>query len=213
MRLRRKTGVKERLEEMKDFVLNSPGGIKGRWREVFANDNPLQVELGAGKGSFITIMAKLNPGTNFVGLERVPDIIIDAAVKRKIMNLPNLFLLLADVEHLDSFFAEGEVDRIYLNFSDPWPKKRHEKRRLTHRLYLEKYKTILKKGGEIHLKTDNADFFEFSLLSLAEVGFSLQRITWDLHKSSCEENVMTEYEKKFAEMGKPICRCEAVSPR
>ena len=212
MRLRRKTGVQGKLEEMKEYILTDPGPIKGRWRELFANDNPLQVEIGTGKGNFITAIAKLNPGINYLGLEKVPAVIIDAALKKKQMNLPNLFLLLAPAEQLDTFFATGEIDRIFLNFSDPWPKKRHEKRRLTYRLFLEKYKTVLKKGGEIHFKTDDANFFEYSLLSMAEAGFSLQRITWDLHNSAFAENVMTEYEEKFAGMGKPICRCEAITP-
>ena len=212
MRLRHKSGVLCKLEEMKEFVFTDPVERKGRWRELFGNDYPVRVELGVGKGSFITTMARLNSDVNYVGLERIAGIIIFAALKRKQMDLKNLVLIQADVAQLDSFFAPGEVDRIYLNFSDPWPKKRHEKRRLTYRLFLEKYKRVLKSGGEIHFKTDDADYFEYSLMSFTEAGFSLRRITCDLYNSPYMDNVMTEYEQKFVKLGKPICRCEAVSP-
>lgn len=213
MRLRHKSDVSDQLEEMKDFVFTSPDQKKGSWRELFKNDYPLRVELGVGKGGFITAMAKLNCEVNHVGIERVANIIAAAAVKRKQLDLSNLFLVWTDVEQLESFFAAGEVDRIYLNFSDPWPKKRHEKRRLTSRLYLDKYKKILKSGGEIHFKTDDADFFEYSLMSFAEAGFSLRRITRDLAASPWEGNILTEYEQKFMMMEKPICRCEAITPQ
>lgn len=214
MRLRRKAGVHRKLEEeIKEFINNEPAGKKGGWSEFFGNEHPLQVEIGIGKGSFIIKSALLNRNINYVGLERIAGIIVAAATKKKQLDLPNLFLLLADAQQIDTFFAPGEVDRIYLNFSDPWPKKRHEKRRLTSPLYLDKYKTVLRKGGEIHLKTDDVNFFEYSLLTLVKAGFSVGRITYDLHKHACENNIRTEYEEKFAGMGKPICSLQAVSPQ
>jgi tRNA (guanine-N7-)-methyltransferase len=157
-------------------------------------------------------MSKKFPNINFLGIERVEDIIYKAACRKEIQERPNVKLILADVENLSFYFNQMEIERIYLNFSDPWPKKRHEKRRITHPHFLSVYKKLLKKGGEVFLKTDNEDFFEFSLFSAVESGYSVQKITYDLHKTTFADNVMTEYEQKFAAAGKPICRCEAITP-
>ncbi len=211
MRLRRKTNIQEKLEQMAGFVFTEPTALSGGWRNIFGNNRSLHVELGTGKGAFITETAAVNPEINYVALEKVPDIIYEAALKRKLSGLENIYLILDDVELLPYYFKPVEVARIYLNFSDPWPKTRHEKRRLTHRRFLEVYKAILKADGEIHLKTDNAVFFEYSLLSLAEAGFSLRHITYDLHRTYEPENqIMTEYEKRFVSLGQPIYRCEAI---
>lgn len=212
MRLRRVSHITEKLAALGDRVVSEPEKLKGKWREKFESNYPLHLELGTGKGTFLARMAEKNPQINYIGLERVPDIIYRAALKNEVARLPNLRLVLADAEHLACYFQANEVDRIYLNFSDPWPKKRHAKRRITHPRFLLVYRHILKEGGEIFLKTDNLDFFEFSLLSLAASGFSLQKITYDLH-AGLSENIMTEYEQKFASEGKPICRCEAISPK
>lgn len=209
MRLRRLTNINEKLAQMNGLIIEDPAAVKEKWQEVFNNEYPLHLELGTGKGTFIQTMAQRNPRINFIGVERVPDIIYKAARKISAQKPANLRLIMADAEFLPTCFSPGEIERIYLNFSDPWPKKRHEKRRLTSASFLEIYKVLLKKGGEIFYKTDNVDFFEYSLQSLVDSGFSLQKITWDLHRTPPEDNVMTEYEQKFVEQGKPICRCEA----
>lgn len=210
MRLRKKPGVINKLEEMKELVVPDPQVHKGKWHAVFGNTNTLHLELGTGKGTFITTLAGMNPELNYLGVEKVPDILFIAAQKAIAQGLPNLRFLHMDVENLIYIFEDGEVDRIYLNFSDPWPKKRHSKRRLTHRRFLELYKKVLKKPGEIHLKTDNQGFFEFSLNEFAEMGFRLRNITFDLHNSGFSGNIMTEYEEKFRQLGQPIYRCEAL---
>ncbi|PKM86379.1 MAG: tRNA (guanosine(46)-N7)-methyltransferase TrmB [Firmicutes bacterium HGW-Firmicutes-12] len=212
MRMRRTANINEKLNKMSNYIVFEPEGIKGKWHELFGNENPIHLELGMGKGSFISVMSKRYPDINYLGLERVEDIIYKAACREEIQESPNVKLLLADVENLPFYFNQMEIERIYLNFSDPWPKNRHEKRRITHPRFLDIYKKLLKKGGEIFLKTDNEDFFDFSLLSIVETGYSLRKITYDLHKTNFAENVMTEYEQKFAAVGKPICRCEAITP-
>ena len=214
MRLRRKTNIQEKIEQMAGFIFTEPIAANGRWQNIFGNNLPLHVELGTGKGAFIAAAAAMNPDINYVALEKVPDIIYEAGLKRKMFNLKNLHLILDDVELLLYYFKPNEVERIYLNFIDPWPKTRHEKRRLTHRHYLDMYKSILKTDGEIHLKTDNIPFFDYSLLSLVDAGFSLGHITYDLHNTNQPDKiVMTEYETRFALLGQPICRCEAIKPQ
>lgn len=209
MRLRKKPGVREKLLRQSQLVFDEQTELKGGWSEIFGNNNPLYVELGTGKGNFISTMAQKYPQINFIGVEKVPEV-LNAAVKKILpLQLGNIRLLLIDINMLTSFFLPGEVHRFYLNFSDPWPKTRHAKRRLTNRDFLEIYKGILHKEGQVHLKTDNLVFFEYSLSEFVEVGFSLQKITYNLHQEGLEENVQTEYEQKFSSLGKPICRCEA----
>jgi len=212
MRLRRKPGITDKLDNMRELVLPDPHQYRSHWNRLFANDHPLHLELGTGKGGFISGLAKLNPSVNYIGVERVPDILYLAALKLAEEEMPNVRLLMVDAEYLLDIFAEGEVNRLYLNFSDPWPKARHAKRRLTHPNFLALYRRLLPPGGEIHLKTDNPDLFEYSLLSLAQEGFSLRRITYDLHHSPVQDNVMTEYEKRFSDLGQPIYRLEAITP-
>ncbi|MDX9872988.1 MAG: tRNA (guanosine(46)-N7)-methyltransferase TrmB [Clostridia bacterium] len=212
MRMRRLAGIDRKLEKLAGRIYFRPEEMKGRWAEVFGNDRPLHLELGSGKGSFLGGMALKYPDVNFLGLERVPEIIHKAANHPVVRERPNARLILADGEYLSYYFAEGEIARIYLNFSDPWPKKRHEQRRLTHPRFLELYQRILRPGGEIFLKTDSPDFLGFSLQSFVTCGYSLQKITRDLHKSAFFDNVLTEYEQKFSGHGQPICRLEAIAP-
>ena len=211
VRLRRKQGIEEKFKDISGFILDKPEALKGKWKEYFGNDNSLYVEIGMGKGNFIKNMANKEKNINFIGIDRVPEILYNAS-KEGITELANLRLLYIDVAYLESYFEAGDIDRIYLNFSDPWPKNRHAKRRLTSSDLLKKYKLLLKKDGEIHFKTDNLDFFKYSVTQFDIEGFSLRRMTYDLHNSGFEGNVMTEYEMKFASMGCPICRCEAINP-
>lgn len=212
MRLRRKPGVLEKLESFDGLVLSNPHHYRGKWDRVFCSNKPIHLELGTGKGGFISSISQLNPEVNYVGIERVPGIIYQAAVKIAGESRSNVRLIVADAGHLPEIFARGEISRIYLNFSDPWPKKRHAKRRLTHPFFLQIYRELLPPGGEIHLKTDNQNFFEYSLDSIAESGLSLGRICYDLHHSCITDNVMTEYEKRFSDLGQPIYRLEAYTP-
>ncbi|VBB05265.1 s-adenosyl-l-methionine-dependent methyltransferase [Lucifera butyrica] len=210
MRLRRKAWIGEAIKEYSDLVilLQSGNAYQGRWREILGRDAPLHVELGTGRGTFITDLAALHRSTNFIGMEAVPDVLYNAAQKAQFRELNNLKLLLADVNNILDIFAPGEVNRLYINFCDPWPKRRHAKRRLTHAGFLAKYKVILALGGELFFKTDNIKLFEFSLNQFADMGLSLGNITFDLHNSSYEGNIMTEYEAKFSALGQPIYRCE-----
>ncbi len=208
MRLRRKPWAKDMLKAHPEYVIPEPERYKGKWNEVFGNDNPIHLEVGTGKGKFITEMAKLHPHINFIGVELYDSVIVSALKKLLETELPNVKLLQVNAKDLRNFFAKGEVSRIYLNFSDPWPKKRHEKRRLTHKNFLEIYEDILIDKGEIHLKTDNQAFFEYSLLSFSAYGLLLKDISLDLHNSDFEGNIMTEYEEKFSEKGNRIYRCE-----
>jgi tRNA (guanine-N7-)-methyltransferase len=193
------------------MVVTNPQIYKGRWMEFFKAAAPLHVELGTGKGNFITTLARNNPNINYLGIEMKPEALVSALFKGADLEAQgNLGLLLFNVNHILDAFAPGEVDRLYINFCDPWPKKRHAKRRLTHHQFLNRYRQILKPGGEIHLKTDNEALFEFSLNEFSEYGFRLRNITFDLHRSEYTENIMTEYEQKFAEQGMRIYRCEAI---
>lgn len=209
MRLRNKPWADEKLSEFSHFVIANPEEQKGKWRDVFGNDNPLYIEVGSGKGRFITEMAKAHPNVNFIGIEVYKSVIV-AALDRVIeADIPNLKLLNVDAADLRDYFAKGEVDRLYLNFSDPWPKTRHAKRRLTYKTFLSIYEDILPKNGEIHFKTDNQGLFESSLKSISEYGMLLSYVSLDLHNSDFEGNIMTEYEEKFSKLGSRIYRMEA----
>lgn len=187
-----------------DLVIQNPEQHKGKWREVFGNENPLHLEVGMGKGQFIRDMAIKYPDINFIGVEVVPSVLVKAIRKIEPEALPNVKLLCVHAEQLANIFAEGEVDQLYLNFSDPWPKKRHEKRRLTYQTFLMVFKQILRPNGEIHLKTDNQGFFEYSLVSMTRFGMELLDVSLNLHKRLDQSNVMTEYEERFARLGHPI---------
>lgn len=207
MRLRNIPGSKEVIAES-DYVIQNPEECKGRWKEVFGNNNPVQIEVGMGKGRFSMDMARLHPDRNYVGIEMYDSVLLRAVQKREELEeeISNLYFIRMDARNLPEVFDEGEVDRIYLNFSDPWPKERHAKRRLTSRQFLEKYDKILAPEGVVEFKTDNRDLFEFSLEEVGEANWILAEHTFDLHHNEkmMEGNVMTEYEEKFSSMGNPI---------
>ncbi len=193
--------------ETSPFVEHDPKACRGRWVERFGNNNPIRIEVGMGKGKFITTLAKLNPDINHIGIERADSVLYRALQKQQELQIPNLVLLLLNADELALVFAPEEVDCIYLNFSDPWPKDRHAMRRLTSQRYLNIYKQILKKDGRIEFKTDNKGLFEYSLESALAAGWSVRDVTFDLHNSEyAQGNVMTEYEERFSSEGNPICR-------
>lgn len=208
MRLRHVKNANERLaQNERDFVAN-PALYKGKWNTVFGNDNPIHIEIGMGKGQFLTKLAELNPNINYIGIEKFTSVLLRASEKLETLDLTNVRIINVDALMLNEYFAEGEIAQIYLNFSDPWPKNAHAKRRLTSNRFLPVYQNILKKDGEIHFKTDNRLLFEFSLESMNEYGMKLQNISLDLHHSDYEGNIMTEYEERFSQFG-PIYRLEA----
>lgn len=209
MRLRKVKNAPEILNNNKDIVILEPQIYKGKWNSLFKNNNPIHIEVGMGKGQFIINNAKLNPDVNFIGIEVVESVMVRAIEKLRKENLTNVYFICENANVLDEIFDKGEVDRIYLNFSDPWPKNRHEKRRLTYSKFLEVFKKILIKNGEIHFKTDNQGLFEYSLVSMSKFGMLLNYVSLDLHKSDIENNVMTEYEERFNKLGQRIYRLEA----
>ena len=213
-RVRKQPGTREALLEYAPVVVLEPQLYRGNWQTCFDNAQPVQVEIGMGKGRFISTMARQNPEINFIGVEVIEEVLLDA-VKR--MNrsggVPeNLRLVWINAAMLQELFADGEIDRFYLNFSDPWPKSRHKKRRLTHASFLSQYAAILKPGGQVHFKTDNQGLFEFSLNEFSACHWQLQNIQLDMYSKLPEGNVATEYETKFHEKGEPIYRLEAIKP-
>lgn len=218
MRLRGRKGIREDIENQKDLVILNPKDYKGKWAEYFGNDKPIYVELGMGKGTFISQMSLKYPDCNFIGIDMYDELIRKASQKARafrdeleIEGTDNLALVLFNIEHIEKIFEPAELERIYLNFSDPWPKKKHARRRLTHYRFVEKYQQILNKRGEIHFKTDSETLFEFSLNSFADMGLRMRNISLNLHREgNPEDNVMTEYEKKFSEKGMNIHRVEVV---
>lgn len=209
MRVRNRKGATELLEAHPQYVILNPADAKGRWREIFGNDHPIHVEVGSGKGAFVSGMAKANPNINYIGIDIQKSVLSYALDKVLATDVPNIKLLWVDGSDLTDYFEEGEIDRLYLNFSDPWPKKRHEKRRLTYQSFLATYQQILPENGEIHFKTDNRGLFEYSLVSFSQYGMKLKGVWLDLHASDFEDNVLTEYEQKFANKGQVIYRVEA----
>lgn len=208
MRVRHKPWAKEKIEQHPELVIPAPETHRGNWSRLFQNERPIHIEVGTGKGRFITEMAKSHPDINYIGIELEPSIIITALDLLLEDEVPNAKLLNTNGQDLRKFFATGEISRVYLNFSDPWPKKRHEKRRLTFSSFLDIYGDIMPEGGEIHFKTDNRGLFEYSLKSFSQYGLLLKEISLDLHNSDVQGNIMTEYEEKFSAMGHPIYRCE-----
>ncbi|MFD2213610.1 tRNA (guanosine(46)-N7)-methyltransferase TrmB [Metabacillus endolithicus] len=209
MRLRNKPWAGEFIAEHSDYAISNPENYKGKWHEVFGNQNPIHIEVGTGKGQFLAGMSQQNPNINYIGIELFDSVIVAAIQKAVDKQLSNFKLLNVNAKNLTEYFDQGEIDRVYLNFSDPWPKVRHAKRRLTYKSFLQMYENVLVKGGEIHFKTDNQGLFEYSLISFSEYGLRLKYISLDLHKSDFEGNVMTEYEEKFSEKGQRIYRVEA----
>lgn len=213
MRVRKRKGAEGYLKEHPEYVVTNPEQAKGNWKAVFGNDNPVHIEVGSGKGRFITGMAAKNPDINYIGIDIQLSVLSYALDKVLASGLPNVRLLLVDGSSLTNYFADGEVDLMYLNFSDPWPKTRHEKRRLTYKSFLETYQQILPPKGEIHFKTDNRGLFEYSLASFSQYGMILKQVWLDLHATADEDNVMTEYEEKFSNKGQVIYRVEAYFPK
>lgn len=208
MRMRKKKHCDERMERCGSLV-KEPSGMKGSWKKEFGNDNPVHMEIGCGRGNFIVGMAKMYPNINYIAAERVTSALVVAMEKACDAGIENVRFISADAQYLADFFKKDEIDRIYLNFSDPWPKKKRAKRRLTHKNFLDVYKKILVSDGAVYFKTDNKSLFEFSLNSFSEEDFKLKNITFDLHNSDFEGNIMTEYEEKFSSAGMPIYRVEA----
>ena len=209
MRVRNRKGATELLEAHPQYVILNPADAKGRWQEIFGNDHPIHVEVGSGKGAFVSGMAKANPEINYIGIDIQKSVLSYALDKVLATAVPNIKLLWVDGSDLTDYFEDGEIDRLYLTFSDPWPKKRHEKRRLTYQSFLATYQQILLENGEIHFKTDNRGLFEYSLVSFSQYGMKLKGVWLDLHASDFEDNVLTEYEQKFANKGQVIYRVEA----
>ena len=209
MRLRNVPGARETIIE-NQFSIQQPEQMKGKWEEVFQNDHPIHIEVGMGKGQFITTLAQQNPNINYIGIEKYSSVLVRALEKADAMETQpeNLRFIRMDAENICNMFAKHEVDGIYLNFSDPWPKDRHAKRRLTSQTFLGRYDKILKPEGHVEFKTDNKDLFQFSLEQVEPAGWHLDAFTWDLHHDETlnQGNVMTEYEQKFSSMGNPICK-------
>ena len=212
MRVRNRADARERLENS-PVVFLQPKDNKGKWKEIFGNDNPIHLEIGSGKGKFIHTLAEKHPEINFIAMEAQPTVLTFLLDKVEETHRKNLKLISGNAEDLLEYFAEGEVDQLYLNFSDPWPKKRHAKRRLTHADFLKAYEQVLPLEGEIHFKTDNRGLFEYSLSSFSQFGMILKQVWLDLHQVEFEGNVMTEYEEKFSAKGYPIYRVEAIFPK
>ena len=205
MRLKNVPGAREAIAAS-DLVIKDAESIKGKWREYWGNDKEIHIEVGMGKGRFMMGMAKANPHINYIGIEMYSSVLYRAVQKLELEPLENLKFLLLDAKDIANVFEKGEVDRIYLNFSDPWPKDRHAKRRLPSRQFLARFDQILKDGGVIEFKTDNKDLFAFAEEEVEPAGWKILEITYDLHNDEkmCEGNIMTEYEEKFSSMGNPI---------
>ena len=211
MRLRNVPGARD-VMAANEYVFTEPEGMAGTWSQVFGNSNPIHIEIGMGKGRFITTLASMNPDINYVGIEKYSSVLLRAVEKQDELNLPNLRFIRMDAENITSVFGKEEVDRIYLNFSDPWPKDRHAKRRLTSRQFFARYNEILKSTGRVEFKTDNRPLFDFSVEEVNEAGWKLSVCTYDLHNDAklMEGNVMTEYEERFSSQGNPICKLVAI---
>lgn len=205
MRLRNIPGSRDVIAES-EFVVHEFKEAKGKWSEVFGNSNPIRIEVGMGKGRFLYELAQSNPDINYVGIEKFSSVLLRAIQKQEENPLGNLKFIRMEAEEIAEVFGPGEVDRIYLNFSDPWPKDRHAKRRLPSRQFLARYDQFLKPDGVIEFKTDNKDLFDFALIEVKEAGWKIEALTYDLHSDELmnEGNVMTEYEERFSSMGNPI---------
>lgn len=208
MRLRKVKNALDKLSLNKNYYIENPVELKGKWNQVFGNDNPIHIEIGCGKGQFISKLASINPDINYVAIEKYDSVLLRCLEKVEELNLPNLRLAIIDANMLTDYFENKEINRIYINFSDPWPKYAHRKRRLTYTTFLDSYKCILKDDGEVFQKTDNRKLFEFSLESFNNNGWLLSNISLDLHKDDYKDNITTEFEDKWSKLG-PIYRLEA----
>lgn len=207
MRLKHVKGAEEYIASS-DHVIQDFKEHKNQWKLIFGNDNPIHIEIGMGKGQFLMELASRNPNINYIGIEMYSSVLIRAVQKKEELELPNLFFILMDATEITEVFGEKEIDRIYLNFSDPWPKARHAKRRLPSRQFLQRFKVILKDEGQIEFKTDNQDLFEFALEEIEPGGFKEVAVTHDLHHNEemNDGNIMTEYEERFSKLGNNICK-------
>lgn len=210
MRLRKKPWIETAIRDYQQLVeLEDPSPRRGHWRDLFPGQNQLHLEIGCGKGSFLADLSEQNPDTGFIGIESQLGVIYYAVLKAHEREAHNLHFIHGDAARLTDWFADGEVDQLYLNFSDPWPKNRQAKRRLTHRDFLAVYRQIIKPGGHLLLKTDNQALFAFSLEEFAAAGLVMEHVSWDLHSSGLPNPAMTEYEMKFSRLGQAICFCQA----
>lgn len=219
MRMRKKKNLEARLEEVKEYILHTECEDKDfekdvekrlfDYEAVFGNSNPVRLEIGCGKGQFICEMAKRNPDVNFIAVEKIKNVIVAACEKAKEEGLTNVKFIAGCAEYLPRFIPENSVELIYLNFSCPFPKAKYARHRLTHRFFLEIYRKLLTEKGEIHQKTDNMHFFEFSLEEYSAAKYTIKNLSLDLHNSGFEGNIVTEYEKRFSDLGQPIYRVEA----
>lgn len=207
MRLRNIPGSQEIIDNS-SLVIKEAEREKGAWNTLFGNENPIHIEVGMGKGKFLMTLAEQNPDINYIGIERYTSVLLRALQKMEENPLPNLLFLCMDAADLEKVFAEGEISKIYLNFSDPWPKDRHARRRLPSREFLTRYDKILTKDGRLEFKTDNRALFDFAMEELEPAGWTAECFSYDLHadKEMMKGNVMTEYEEKFSSMGNPICK-------
>ena len=207
MRARKKPWAQAEFE-INNLLIENPEAHKNNWRGYFGGDAPIFLEIGCGKGRFVTESAALNPGVNFLALERERQIIVSGMRRARENNLTNIGFILADVSRLPLFFAENEINKIYINFCDPWPnRKKWARRRLTHKNFLDMYRPIL--DGRIHFKTDDAELFDFSLGQFSENGWTVENVSRDLHSGKIPEIIMTEYEEKFFNKNIPVMYCEA----
>lgn len=204
MRLRYVKGARELIEQHPQYIIDNQDQNQLDPRELFGTPQPLHLEIGMGKGHFVHTLAKQTPQVNFIGIEKFDSAIVKALYKVLEEPLPNLYLLRTDAEDLSVLFEARSIGRIYLNFSDPWPKARHAKRRLTHPRFLRMYETLLETAAEIHLKTDNDDLFAYSLETMEAYGMEILEVNYDLHRDGSCGIIMTEFEEKFTEKGVPI---------
>ncbi len=209
MRMRKMRNLEPRMERCSAYRIADPAALRGQWRSRMPGCQALWVELGCGKGKFTAELAAANPDTLVIAVERCREAMVVAMEKARDMGLTNVFYIDMDVSNLGDVFAPGEIDRLFLNFPDPWPRKKNGKRRLTHRAFLEAYCRALRPGGEIHFKTDNGALFDFSLEEFAFCGLEVKNLTRNLHGNGMV-GITTGYEEKFCAQGVPICRCEVV---
>ncbi len=214
MRLRKVKYAADLIELHPEYVVAEPENYKGKWLTLFKTSQPIELEIGCGKGKFIYEKAKANPHSNFIGIEKYDSVIVRALEKLLEEPLDNLKLIRVDAETITDIFAEAEIAKLYLNFSDPWPKERHAKRRLTGSRFLERYRSILRADAVIELKTDNRDFYEFSLNSFEKnPNYVINRQSLDLYKDLPEDNIQTEFEQKFVAKGNVIYYAKVIFKR
>ena len=209
MRMRKMRNLEPRMERCADYRILEPAQHQGSWRSLMPGCSALWVEVGCGKGKFTAETAQANPDVLLIAVERCREAMVVAMEKARAMGLKNVFFIDMDVANIEEIFTFGEIDRLFINFPDPWPRKKNAKRRLTHRSFLDKYCRVVRQGGEIHFKTDNAPLFEFSVEEFASCGLEVKNLTRNLHEQGIV-GIMTGYEEKFYALGTPINRCEVV---